>query len=121
MIQEVDSLKSILASKEKELLKYESMSKVLIANKSFVDDVDLSVYHEQELQSLNILKQRNDERREAEHKLADLQADKNALELKVSYLSHELEVNFSCGVLGCDQTDLVILTGKGSSIGRVPS
>ena len=57
---------------------------------------DRTSVHEQELMSLNLLKRTREERRDLEHRLSEVTADKNSLEIKVSFLTRELQVRYGC-------------------------
>ena len=63
------------------------------SSKSCLDEENsLLAQHQRELESLGVLKMRNDERRAIEYKMSDLLSEKEALELRVTYLTRELEV-----------------------------
>ena len=64
------------------------------ASLSFEPD-DIEYQLEQELQNLNWLRKSNEEKRELEHRLSDALADRNEMQIRLSYVTRELEVKLS--------------------------
>ena len=85
-------MKEDLSRKAEELIRRENDLKP--CRRSSIEDEEsiLLAQHQKELESLGLLKKRNDERRTIEHQMSDLLSEKETLELRVSYLTRELEV-----------------------------
>ena len=85
-------MKEDLNRKAEELTRREKDLKP--SRRSSMEDEEsiLLAQHQKELETLGLLKKRNDERRTIEYQMSDLLSEKETLELRVSYLTRELEV-----------------------------